>query len=544
MEYAKLAELCIALENTPSKSEKSSLIAEFLSRVPENELEIVMPLLTGKVFPEWSELELGLLYDAIAFVTGVNKEHLKEAIAREGDIGSASEKLFQTKLQTALVTRPLTLEKVYENFKKIAQASGHGAQDKKIKLLSELFGSASPSEAKYLVRTVLNELRVGVAEGLVRDAIAKAYGVAPELVERAYMLTNDFSRVATAAKKGEAGLQSVAMQLGVPVKPMLAQLAPSLSEVLNTHGKAALETKYDGARVQVHKSGEEVKIFSRRLENVTHALSDVVDAIRRGVTADNAILEGEAVAIDAATKKPRPFQDMLRRFRRKYEIEKMSKEIPFETYLFDVLYINGKSMIDVIFEERRKKLEAIVADNLIAEQLVTGEIKEAEKFYQRALQIGHEGIMIKNLNAPYVPGARVGYMYKLKPVMETLDLVIIGALLGTGKRAGWLGSYLLGAQSDGEFLPIGRVATGVTEEQLEELTALLKPLIEQESAGEVKLKPEVVVEIAFQEIQKSPKYASGYALRFPRIIRIRHDKSSNEADSIDRVRELYEMQKR
>lgn len=548
MEYAKLVELYAALEKTQGKLEKRDLIAGFLASAQESELGIAVPLLVGQIFPEWSELELGvgigLLYDAVSFVTGISKNKLKEAIAREGDVGNACEKLFHRKAQTSLFAEQLTLEKVYGNFNKIALASGHGAQDRKIKLLSELLSSASPLEARYLVRTVLNELRVGVAEGIVRDAIAKAYGAEPELVERAYMLTSDFSQVALAAKRGEASLRSVAMQLWVPIKPMLAQLAPSLEEVLGSVRKAALEIKYDGARVQVHKNGSEVKIFSRRLENVTGALPDVVEAIRKGVTAEKAIIEGEAVAVDPKTGKPRAFQDVLRRFRRKYEIEKMRGEIPFETYLFDLLYINGESMIDVVFEERRKKLEAIVANkSLLAEQLATGDAKEAEKFYQRALQKGHEGIMIKNLEAPYIPGARVGYMYKLKPVMETLDLAVIGALWGTGKRAGWLGSYLLGARSEGEFVPVGRAATGVTEEQLEELTSLLKPLVVYDSQGEVKLKPEVVVEVGFQEIQASPKYASGCALRFPRIIRIREDKSPSEADSLERIRELYERQR-
>ncbi len=554
MEYSRLVSVYEALEATTSKLEKTEIVAEFLREVPEELLEIIPSLLIGKVFPEWSDLELGvgpgLLYEAVSFVCGIPVAEVKRQVARAGDVGQAVEQMLAKKVQLTLFSRKLLVREVYEAFKKIALATGSGSQDRKIRTLADLLASASPREGKYLVRTVLGELRVGVAEGLLRDAIARAFNVSVSAVERAYMIANDFGVVARTAKRdGESGLAEIKMQVGRPIRPMLAQLAPSIEKVFEELGRAALEIKYDGARVQIHKRGDEVRIFSRRLENVTSALPDIAGRAARAIKAEEAIVEGEAVAIDPETRRPRAFQDILRRFRRKYNVEEMVREIPFETYLFDILYLEGEVMIDLPFEKRRGALKKIVKEERgkfeLAEQLITGDVRQAHEFYSRALARGHEGMMIKNLRAPYIPGARVGYMYKVKPVMETLDLVITGAIWGTGKRAGWLSSYILAARDEdtGELLEVGRVGTGVTEEQLAEFTERLKPLIEFEEAGVVRLKPSLVVEVAYQEIQRSPNYASGFALRFPRVVRIRDDKSPEEADTVQRVRQLYEMQR-
>lgn len=553
MDYSTLVKTYISLEATSSKLEKTSILADFYSNTPRGLLEIVPHLTMGRIFSEVSPLELGigpgLLYDAICFVTGVSKDELKTVIREEGDAGKATERLFSNKRQATLFSEKLTVGKVYENFDKIARISGAGTQGRKNKLLVELLSDATPVEARYLVRTILGELRAGVAEGIVRDAISKGFDVQPQLVERAYMLTNDFGRVAvTAMEKGEKGLKKLTVKVGVPLKPMLAQLAPSIEKALGDIGKAAFEIKYDGARIQIHKEGDEIRFYSRRLENVTHALPDILENAKKAIKAGEAIIEGEAVAVDPATRKPKAFQSILRRFRRKYGVEKMALKIPFETYLFDILYADGDTLIDEPFDERRRRLEEIIepinAKFELAKQVVTDNLSEAEAFYQEALGMGHEGVMIKNPNAPYIPGARVGYMYKIKPVMETLDLVITGALWGTGKRAGWLSSYVLSAwdEGTGEFLSVGRVGTGVTEEQLAEFTGKLKPFIEVEKGMGVRLKPELVVEVAFQEIQKSPKYGSGYALRFPRIVRVREDKSPREADGMERVSMLYGLQ--
>jgi DNA ligase-1 len=555
MEYSQLVELYTKLEATPSKLEKTALLADFFSNTPDDLLRIVPLLTMGKIFPEGSALDLGigpgLLYDAVGFVAGVSKKALKDMVREEGDVGKAVERLLSRKTQATLFSKKLTIRRVYSNFEKIARCTGGGAQGRKTKLLADLLMDASPIEARYIVRTVLGELRAGVAEGLVRDAIAKAFNVPPQLVERAFMLTNDFGIVALTAKdKGEEGLRELSVHVGVPIKPMLAQISPSIEDAISDIGKAVFEIKYDGARIQIHKGAEGIRIFSRRLEDVTHALPDVAESARKAIRAEEAILEGEAVAVDPKTRRPKAFQDILRRFRRKYDVEKMILEIPFETYLFDIIYADGETLIDHPFRDRRKRLEEIVEPIErkfeLARQILTDDPAQAEEFYQLALEMGHEGVMVKNPGAPYIPGARVGHMYKIKPVMETLDLVITGALWGTGKRAGWLSSYILAARDaeTGEYLSVGRVGTGVTEEQLDEFTRRLKPLILDESGVKVSLRPELVVEVAFQEIQKSPKYESGFALRFPRIVRIREDKSPEDADTLERVRRLYKLQRR
>ncbi|MBU2559368.1 ATP-dependent DNA ligase [archaeon] len=553
MEYQKLASVYERLEITPAKLEKTDIIAGLLGETPDELLDIVPSLLMGRIFPDWSQLELGmgpgLLYDSVCFITGVSKDALKDTIRDEGDVGKATEKLLEKKVQSSLFSKKLEVREVYEKFEKIAGAAGAKSQDKMKRILSDLLNSATPSEAKYITRTVLDELRVGVAEGLVRDAIALAFDVPKDAVERAYMITNDFGVVAKTAKAaGEKGLQGLKMKIGVPLKPMLSQIAPSIDDVLGDVEDVAFEIKYDGARLQIHKNGSEVRLFSRRLEEVTQNLPDIVEYAKKAIKED-AIVEGEAVAIDPVTRKPRAFQYMLKRFRRKYDIERMAKEIPFETYLFDVLYARGKSQIDEPFKNRRKLLEEIIEpiDKKfeLAKQRITHDASVAEEFYNEAIEMGHEGLMIKNRLASYTPGARVKHMYKIKPVMETLDLVIVGALWGTGKRTGWLSSYVLGAKDmeTGEFTSVGRVGTGVTEEQLQEFTDVLKPLIEYESGGEVRLHPDVVVEVAFQEIQESPQYKSGFALRFPRVMRIREDKSPSDAETLERLKVLYEAQR-
>lgn len=544
-----MAQVYQRLEEIPGKIEKSIIISNELQDAPHDLLDILPMLLMGKIFPDWMARETGigpgLLYDAVKFVTGNSNGQIKDTIKEEGDIGKAAEKLFESKVQTSLFSRKLTVRQVHQTFRKISELSGSKAQGKKIKLLVELFNSASPLEAKYLSRTLLGELRIGVAEGLVRDAISKAYNVDPRAVERAYMLTNDFGKVALVSKDaGERGLSELKMKVGIPIKPMLAQIAPSIKKVLKDLKTAEFEIKYDGARVQIHKNDNEIKIFSRRLEDVTDALPDVVERAMENIKSSDVIIEGECVAVDPATRKVQPFQAILKRFRRKYHIRKMIEEIPLEVHIFDILYFEGKTQIDTPFKERRKILEEIItsldSEFHLAEKRITGNLIEAEDFYKKALELGHEGVMIKNLDAPYIPGARVGYMYKIKPIKETLDLVITGALWGKGKRAGWLSSYYLGARDEmtGEFLQVGRVASGLTDVQLEEFTNLLKPLITKDSQGKTKIKPLIVVEVAFQEVQKSPKYDSGFALRFPRVVQIRGDKGPGDTDILERIKEM------
>ncbi|NJE02465.1 ATP-dependent DNA ligase [Thermococcus sp. JdF3] len=554
MRYSELADLYRRLEKTTLKTLKTRFVSDFLRKASDELLEIIPYIILGKVFPDWDERELGvgekLLIKAVSMATGVPEREIENSVRDTGDLGESVALALKKKRQKSFFSQPLTIKRVYDTFVKIAEASGQGSQDRKLKYLANLFMDAGPEEGKYLARTVLGTMRTGVAEGLMRDAIASAFGVKAELVERAYMLTSDFGYVAKVAKlEGNDGLSKVRIQVGKPIRPMLAQNAASVREALTEMGgKAAFEIKYDGARVQVHKDGGRVVIYSRRLENVTKSIPEVVDAVLESVKAEKAIVEGELVAVGEGGK-PRPFQYVLRRFRRKYNIEEMIEKIPLELNLFDVLYVDGEGLIDTPFSERRERLEGIISPGeriRLAEQLVTGSADEAGTFYQRALELGHEGLMAKRLDSVYEPGNRGKKWLKIKPTMEDLDLVIIGAEWGEGRRAHLLGSFLVAAfdPHSGEFVPVGKVGSGFTDEDLAEFTRMLKPLIVREEGKYVEIEPKVVIQVTYQEIQKSPKYRSGFALRFPRYVALREDKSPEEVDTIERIAQLYEFQER
>jgi DNA ligase-1 len=525
VEYKELVNVYEELNATTLKLEKTEILADFLGKIPPHLLKVIPHLITGDVFPQW-DVELGvgpgLLYNSISFVTGVRKKDIENAIREQGDTGLAVRELFENRPQKTLFFEKLSVEGVYENFSRIARASGKGAQDKKTRYLSDMLSRADPLEATYIVRTILSELRIGVAEGLLRNAIASAFNIEVKVVERAFMLTNDFGLVAVTAKEsGPEGLKKLRVTVGKPLRPMLAQAMPSLEEAMKGAGKkAAIEVKYDGARVQIHKRAGVLKIFSRRLEDVTDALPDVVKNTFNSIKAQDVILDGEVVAVDPKTRRPKPFQEILKRFRRKYGVLEKAREIPFEipfeTYIFDILYLDAELLIDKPFKARRKKLEealdVVEGEIMVADQIITGDTARAKGFYENSLKMGHEGVMVKNLNSSYRIGSRVGYMYKVKPVAETLDLVVLGAVWGEGKRSGWLSSYYLGSRDEvGEF-------------------------------KEVKLVPKIVVEVGYQEIQKSPKYDSGFALRFPRLVRLREDKSLDEVDSLERIENIVKKQ--
>jgi len=547
MEFSKLATTYQKLEGISGRLEMTSVVSEFLKTVPDNELPTVILFLQGKAFPPWSEKELGigskLMIKAISNISGFSGAKVEDRVREKGDTGLAAEELLVNKTQTTLFKEKLTLKKVSGNLDKLAGLTGKGAQDKKISYIKELLSFATPLESRYLVKIILEELRLGVGRGVVRDAIAGAFGVDAALVDRAYSLTSDLGEVARTAKKdGNKGLELAKMKTGVPVEVMLAQKVAGIEDALEKFSPAAFEVKYDGARIQIHKEGKEVTLFTRRLENVTKQFPEIVKEARKNITAKSAIVEGELVAIKDG-RHPRPFQDLSRRIKRKYNIAEISAKIPVEINLFDAIYHEGKSKIDAAFKERRGILEKIISPTetfRIADDLVTSDAKEAGKFYKKALDLGHEGVMVKNLDAPYQPGSRVGHMYKVKPIMETLDLVLVGATWGEGRRANWLASYLLAVldPDSGQLLTIGRMGTGFTDEEFKSMTELLNEQITEEAGKEVKLKPSVVVEVAYEEIQKSPTYESGYALRFPRLVRIREDKGIDDADTLARVEEI------
>ncbi len=547
--FREFAEFCNSLEKVSSTLEMTAKIAGFLRKIEDDrDLYDVVLFLMGKVYPPWDERELGvgigLVYEALKIATGVEREKIEDLLRETGDLGKAAEILVRRRKQLTLFQEELTIRKVREVFDTISTLTGEGSQKRKVRLLADLYVSATPVEAKFLTRLVLGEMRLGVGEGIIRDAIAKAWGISSELVERAYMITNDFGRVAVVAKnEGRKGLEKMKIQLHIPVRMMLAQVAEGIDSAIREMGKVAVEWKFDGTRVQIHWGNGKVTIFSRRLENVTNALPEVVEEVKKAVK-EGVILDGEAVAIK--DDRPLPFQHILRRFRRKHEVSKILEKVPIKVFLFDVLFANNEETIDLPLKERRAILESLVSESeriVLAEQRVTDSVEEIEEIYHQALDAGHEGVMMKNPNSPYIPGKRGKHWLKLKPVMENLDLVVVGGEWGEGKRSHVISSFELACLDEhGRLLRVGKVATGFTDEELEELTELFKPLIEYQEGKKVRFQPKYIFEVAYQEIQKSPKYESGFALRFPRFVRLREDKSVEEADTIERIARLYEAQ--
>jgi len=562
MEYLTLAEIYEKLESKSGRLDKTHIVSRILVEASKELLSKIVLLINGRVFPSWSEEELGvanqLMIKAISKSYGISESDVVKNFKKTGDLGISVEELSTKRKQITLGRKNLTIDKVFENIQLISKQVGSKSQERKLNLITELLIQAKSKEAKYIVRTILGELRIGVAEGIVRDAIAESFNISPEDVENAWFLNPDYGEIAQIAKeRGAEGLKKVKIVLGKPIMVLLAEKAPSLEDAIKSFDKVALEYKYDGARFLVHKKDEKIWIFTRRLENVTKAFPEVAELCKNNLKARECIVDGECVAINPKNKKPVPFQMLSQRIKRKYDIERIIKEIPVELNLFDIIYLEGKALFDQTLEKRREILKSIVKTVpekiQLAKQLITNNMKEADTFYKEALKAGHEGLIVKNLEAKYQSGRRVsGGWLKVKPVMESLDLVITGATWGTGKRVGWLGSYILSCRDPdtGKFLECGMLGTGVKEKKtnaedvtLQDMTKLLKPYIEFEKGNEVKIKPKVVIEVACEEIQKSPTYSSGYALRFPRFIRIRIDKGVDEADTTQRISTLFEMQK-
>ena len=549
--FLGFAELCGKVESVSGSLEKIDLASAFLSHLDEAELAVASNFIMGVVFAPSSDLVLGvgpsILYEALARACGCGSEKISEMLRATGDPGlvaaMAAEKKRPIGFAAFTEIDALSISDVYSRFLAVAHASGKKSQDAKVKNLQFLFSQASPLEARYIARLAIEDMRIGIGEGGARDAVAKAFSRPAEDVERSYNLTNDMGLVAVSAKRGT--LSELGVMLNHPIKMMLAQLSEGIPAAMQELGTAAVEWKYDGARVQIHKDGQKVRIFTRRLENVTASLPEIVSAARTQIRAKNAILDGEAVAI-GKDGRPVAFQQILKRFRRKYDVEKLAAQIPLRLFLFDIIYLEDRSVVDLPLTQRRKLLQETAADpTLLADQVLTGDPNEVENIYRRALDAGHEGLMLKNPSSVYAPGKRGKNWLKIKPVMETLDLVVIGAKWGEGRRASFLGSYRLGCMETetGRILDVGWVATGLTDEALSDLTDMFREMIVVQKGMEVELKPAVIFEVAYEEIQKSPNYSSGFALRFPRLVTVRDDKSLDEADTIERVTSLYKVQR-
>jgi DNA ligase-1 len=597
MEYAALVAVYDRLDATQSTTEKTAIVAETLAETPHEDLPMLVRLLRGTVFAAWDSSDLGvsssLAARAVAKATGVDEADIEANWRDTGDLGDAAARAVEDQVQQTLLSKPLTVERVYDTFQSLAEVEGSGSEGRRVGEIAGLLSDADPEEARYIVRTALGHLRLGIGEGTIRDAIAEAFldEAGPDTVERALQVTNDAGLVAqTAADEGRAGLGALELAVHRPVQVMLAEKAADVETALldagaegmddaegdeGTDGEATadgdhttlsafadaeekdddshegieplVEYKVDGFRAQVHATPDETRVFTRRLEDVTHQFPDVVEAVEAGVDADSFVLECEVLGYDPETGEPVPFQQLSRRIKRKYDVQQLVEEVPVVCYAFDLLAVDGETILEETLAERVDRLESVLDERDRAIERMpnrwTADPDEARSFYEDALAAGHEGVMVKNPTATYQPGKRVGYMLKVKPVMETLDLTVTRAKWSEGRRSNNLGRlYLACRDGDGDFREIGRLSTGFTDEQLAELTERLEPTIRAEDGREVLLDPSEVLEVAYEEIQTSPEYDSGYALRFPRFEGFRDDVGVTEVDGLDRVESLYESQ--
>jgi len=546
--FETLAELGEQLEATSSRLKMAESIAEFLNGLEPEEVPASVRLLVGQVFPEWDERSLNLSWQAILKVatelTAALDEDWQRAFSEAVDAGEAARLLLKEKGPISPQSPRLTIADVYSTFEEIAGTKGRGSRAKKEILLQSLLSRATPLEAKYLVKDVLGEMRHGVSEGILLDAISRAAEAKPAVVRRANMFLGDLGEVAALSlKEGEPGLKQVSPRLFRPLKPMLAQPAQDLAEAFNYHhGEVALEYKLDGARVQIHKDGTRVEVFTRNLSRVTRSLPEIPVEVLAQVKADQTIVEGEVIAVEPRGR-PLPFQHLMRRFRRVRDIEETARQIPIQLQLFDVLYLEGRNLVDLPYQERWDILEQTKAGMLAAGRLVPGDLPEAEAFAELARQEGHEGVMVKHLSSKYRPGVRGKSWFKVKHTFS-VDLVIVAADWGYGRRHGWLSNYHLAAwdENRNSFLEVGKTFKGLTDEEFKQMTERLLALETHRERGTVFVEPKVVVEVVFNEVQASPQYESGLALRFARITRLREDKSPREADTLSNLRELFQDQ--
>ena len=548
MEFAAFAEVAGEIEELSADTDIIDAVNDLLSSA-NDDLDVLARFVQGRVFPAWDSttLDIGpnLCYTAIARAAGqnVSADDVEDRLAELGDIGAVAAS-YDFGGQRGLAAfgagqDELTVAEVANELDALATTEGSGSQDTKIDILFGLFNRTDSDEARYLSRLVLSEMRIGVGQGTVRDAIAAAFDVPVESVQRALQVSNDYGRVARVARdEGESGLDELQLEVGRPVQAMLAQ-AGTVTDALEDWERAGVEWKFDGARVQLHYDGEEVRIFSRNMEEVTNPLPEIVEYAEENLTAP-AIVDGEVVAM--ADGEPLPFQEVLRRFRRKHDVARAREEVAVELRAFDCLHADGEDLLTAPLTERHDRLQVILSGGVSA-LTVTGDEDEIAAIEENALNAGHEGIMLKNPDSTYSPGRRGKNWRKRKPDVETVDLVVTGAEWGEGRRASFLGTFLLSARTENdEFETLGKVATGITDEELAELTELLEPHIATQDGQVVDLSPEVVFEVGYEEIQQSPTYSSGFALRFPRFLGVRDDKTPESADSLERIERLAEMQ--
>jgi len=581
MLYATLAETYERLEATSKRLEMTAILADLLRRAEPEELEKVIYLTQGKIHPDWTgEPEIGIAekmaIETISRASGLKKDDVGGLMAETGDIGLAAERALQGKRMGKLGGRLLTISDVYNALDQVARESGKGSSGRKIDRLVRLIVNASPLETRYLARTVVGALRLGVGDMTILDALARAFTDSAEnrdLLERAYNLTSDLGYVArTLAESGLEAIVGVRVAVGKPIRMMLAQRLSTPEETVDKlGGRCSAEYKLDGERFQIHKKGVDIQVFSRRLENITHMYPDAVEMARTHIKAGEAIVEGEAVAVDPETGEMRPFQTLMQR-RRKYRIREMMEKFPIAVFLFECLYIDGEDLTLDPYTMRRRRLKGII-DEMERFRLVrateTSANDELERFFEEAIADGCEGLVVKSMadDSIYRAGARSWLWVKLKrsyqsKMVEPVDLVVVGAFHGRGRRAGSYGALLATAYDPDEdvFRTVCKVGSGFTDKDLERLPGMLgeyrrderHPRVDSILGADVWFSPSLVIEVLGDEITLSPIHTSafnlvrensGLAIRFPRFTgRWREDKAPEDATQVKEIVDMYNAQ--
>ncbi len=586
MLFRELSEYYDGLEGISSRLKMMELLTSMLKGLGRDEVRAAVYITQGILLPPFEGLEIGiadmLVEEAAAIATGFKKEQVDREYKKTGDLGLAVQNLKASTKLKGLTERHYGVMDVYERMMKIAKTSGQGSKDRKVNMLADMIGAASPEEAKYIVRYPLGQLRTGAGDSTIMEALSMlatdGRGFKAE-IERAYNICSDLGLVAEElVSKGPKAIESFKVSLFRPVRPALAERLTTADEILErTHGTAAVEQKYDGFRVQVHRDGDKVRLFSRRLENTTEMFPDLVDAVIDEIDTEKVIFEGEALAFNEATSEYLPFQETIQR-KRKHDIKKMAEELPLHLFAFDLLYKDGRDWLGEPYEKRRAEIEHMLKKGKLISpttRIVTKSAKELDSFFASSIENGLEGVMAKDLQAPYIAGARKFSWIKLKrsyraKLADSMDLVILGYYLGKGSRAEFkFGGLLCGVYNSRRdmFETISRIGTGFTEVQMKELRELLNKAkvarrparVDSVIEPDFWVDPRYVVTINADEITRSPMHTcgrardnegieTGYALRFPRLVgkdsAVRADKGPDEATTTDEILSMFKLQKK
>jgi DNA ligase 1 len=543
-QFLGLAEALERIKGTRSKNEKVGILAGYLKPLDPQDAEIAARVATGRASVRGSkdEAQVGYstLMEVLKEVTGADDPAVSRSYMKHGDLGEVAEELLGKKQMQSLVPETLTLKDIDAAFTALRSAKGKGSSTTRKSVVRSLMLRAEPLEGKYLVKVLTGEMRTGLVSGLVEEAISQAYDVPKDQAARAHMLVGDPGRLAAAGASGKMG--ELRMEPFRPVNFMLAEPLPSAEEVAKHFGKKVLaEVKYDGVRAQVHRLRGEVRIYSRRLEDITASFPEVVDPLE-GDGAD-VIIDGEIVPFSQG--RPLPFQLLQRRLRRMEDFESARKNAPVVYFAFDLLLRGSEEMVELPLARRRKELAKVIERTPVkpAESRVVETADEVQAFFRRSRELGYEGLVVKDPDSLYIMGKRGSGWVKLKEELDTIDAVIVAAEYGHGKRAGVISDYTF-AVSDGDSLKtIGKAYSGLTDAEIDEMTRKLKEITVKDFGYRRTVKPEVVIEVAFDSIQRSDRHDSGYALRFPRIKRIRTDKSPSDIDTLDKVQRIFSGQK-